>query len=78
MFQHIKKIVRVRTPLYDDNPDRRLNTSTRMGDLMVKAIDDLNLVSMLLQGITLKEAAIRREKQSGEEQLKGPQSHEAK
>ncbi len=37
-------------------------TSMRDSDVMVKAMDELNLVLMLLQGITPEEAANRREK----------------
>jgi hypothetical protein len=40
------------------------------GDVMVKVMDDLNLVLMTLQGVTPQELVCRREEQMEEEELR--------
>ena len=45
---------------------------------MATAMDDLNLVLMLVEGITPEEAAIRREKQREEEELKAQEASRSK
>jgi hypothetical protein len=51
--------------------------STR-GDTMAKAMDELNLDLMNLQGITPQEAANRREKQMEEEKQKAQEINQSK
>jgi hypothetical protein len=58
----------------DDPPITLPQLSTRRGDTMEKAMDELNLGLMCLQGITPQEAADRQEKQMEEEEQK---AHEA-
>jgi hypothetical protein len=48
----------------------RCYKSTRGGDVMVKVMDDLNLVLMTLQGVTPQELVCRREEQMEEEELR--------
>ncbi|KAH8994526.1 hypothetical protein EDB92DRAFT_1815046 [Lactarius akahatsu] len=52
-------------------------TSTRTGDEMAKAMDDLNAVLMLVRGITPEEAAKRRERRM-EEDLKAQEASRSK
>jgi hypothetical protein len=52
--------------------------STRRGDVMGKAMNDLNLALMFLQGITPQEAANRRERQMVEEELKAREAGQIK
>jgi hypothetical protein len=52
--------------------------SIRRGDARAKAMDDLNLVLMNLQGITPQEAATRRKKQIEEEELKNREASRIK
>ena len=47
-----------------------LHKSTRAGDIRLKEMDELNVVLMMVQGITPQEAANRRGKQREEEELK--------
>ncbi|KAH9046804.1 hypothetical protein EDB84DRAFT_1624093 [Lactarius hengduanensis] len=53
-------------------------TSTRTGDEMAKAMDDLNAVLMLVRGITPEEAAKRRERRMEEEELKAQEAGRSK
>jgi hypothetical protein len=53
-----------------DHPQRRLHKFTRTGDIMAKAMDEMNMVLMLIHGITPREAANRKEKRREEEELK--------
>ncbi|KAH9006066.1 hypothetical protein EDB86DRAFT_2795135 [Lactarius hatsudake] len=59
----------VNTPVLDKPlpASRRHYTSTRRGDTMAKAVDDLNFVLMRLSGTTLEEVAKRGEKRMEEE-----------
>ncbi|KAH8994522.1 hypothetical protein EDB92DRAFT_1943833 [Lactarius akahatsu] len=52
--------------------------STRTGDEMAKAMDDLNAVLMLVRGITPEEAAKRRERRMEEEELKAQEASRSK
>ncbi|KAH9050883.1 hypothetical protein EDB83DRAFT_2676602 [Lactarius deliciosus] len=53
-------------------------TSTRTGDEMAKAMDDLNAVLMFVRGITPDEAAKRRERRMEEEELKVQEASRSK
>jgi hypothetical protein len=53
-------------------------TSTRTGDEMAKAMDDLNAFLMFVRGITPEEAAKRREKRMEEEELKAQEASRSK
>ena len=57
---------------------RRHYTSTRTGDVMAKAMDELNIALMFVSGITPQEAADRREKQMEEEELKAQEASRSK
>lgn len=61
-----------------DHPQQGLCKSMRTEDIMVKAMDDMNLALMLIQGITPQEAAKRREKQREEEELKVQEASRSK
>ncbi|KAH9062560.1 hypothetical protein EDB83DRAFT_2315423 [Lactarius deliciosus] len=52
--------------------------STRTGDVMAKAMDDLNAFLMFVRGITPEEAAKRREKRMEEEELKAQEAIRSK
>ncbi|KAH9008766.1 hypothetical protein EDB84DRAFT_1671824 [Lactarius hengduanensis] len=52
--------------------------STRTGDVMAKAMDDLNAFLMLVRGITPEEAAKRREERMEEEELKAQEASRSK
>ena len=79
------------SPPYDDSnslsssedpllasPKERCYTSTRRGDEMVKAMDDLNIVLMALKGITPQELISRREKQMEEEEQRAQIASQSK
>ncbi len=53
---------------------RRHYTSPKTGDVMAKAMDELNMVLMFVSGITPQEVADRREKQLEEEELKAQEA----
>ncbi|KAH9022934.1 hypothetical protein EDB84DRAFT_1274435, partial [Lactarius hengduanensis] len=52
--------------------------STRTGDVMAKAMDDLNAFLMFVRGITPEEAAKRREERMEEEELKAQEASRSK
>jgi hypothetical protein len=52
--------------------------STRRGNIMANAMDELNSVLMSIQGITPQEAANRRKKQMEEEELKAQEASQEK
>ncbi|KAH8988298.1 hypothetical protein EDB86DRAFT_2051219 [Lactarius hatsudake] len=52
--------------------------STRTGDVMTKAMDDLNAFLMFVRGITPEEAAKRGEKRMEEEELKAQEASRSK
>jgi hypothetical protein len=65
-------------PDYEPSPTQRHYASTREGDVMATAMDELNSVLMSIQGITPQEAANRKEKQMMEEELKAQEASRSK
>jgi hypothetical protein len=59
-------------------PQRRYHHSSRKEEPMVEAMDRLNLVLMLIHGITPEEAAKRREEEEEEEELKAQEASRSK
>lgn len=59
-------------------PSPRRHTLTTTGDIMAKAMDDLNAVLMSVHGITPQEATHRSEKRMEEEELKAQEASRGK
>ncbi|KAH0826894.1 hypothetical protein J3R83DRAFT_4447 [Lanmaoa asiatica] len=81
-------ILPLRRRIDDDNPsseqsddsssDNPATRSSRIGDVMAAAMDEMNKVLMSLHGITPQDAAIRWEKQREEEELKDQEASRSK